>query len=92
MRRVPFSLSEDALSVMFLGGVDRVHRMVFPYDIVRCQILTLRCTVELVFRAANDLSIFGKLTYKTLEMIQAAQVYDANTLYSIIHEQIYCEG
>lgn len=47
---------------------------------------------ELVFRAANDLSIFGKIAYKTLQTVQEAQVFDGNTLYSVLHEPIYCQG
>lgn len=47
---------------------------------------------EIIFRAASDLSTFGKFAYKTLQIIQEAQVYDGNVLYSILHEPIYCQG
>lgn len=47
---------------------------------------------EIIFRAASDLSTFGKFAYKTLQIIQETQVYDGNVLYSILHEPIYCQG
>ncbi|EPQ56337.1 alpha/beta-hydrolase [Gloeophyllum trabeum ATCC 11539] len=47
---------------------------------------------QLVFRASNDLSLFGKLSYKLLQTVQEKQTYDGNPLYAILHEPIYCQG
>ncbi|EIN07309.1 alpha/beta-hydrolase [Punctularia strigosozonata HHB-11173 SS5] len=47
---------------------------------------------QLVFRADNDLSMFGKLSYKTLQLVQEKQSYDGNPIYAILHEPIYCQG
>lgn len=49
-------------------------------------------TIELVFRASNDLKLFGKLSYKTLQSVQEKQSLDGNPLYAILHEPIYCQG
>lgn len=45
-----------------------------------------------VQRAANELEIFGELTTKMLQTIQAQQPYDGNPIYAIAHEAIYCQG
>lgn len=50
------------------------------------------CAAELVFRAANDLQYFGKLTYKLLQNVQEAQSFDGNPLYAVLHEALYCQG
>ncbi|KAF8161478.1 alpha/beta-hydrolase [Crassisporium funariophilum] len=47
---------------------------------------------ELVFRASNDLELFKKLSYKTLQSIEHQQPLDGNPLYAILHEPIYCQG
>ncbi|PBK86960.1 alpha/beta-hydrolase [Armillaria gallica] len=47
---------------------------------------------QLVFRAANDLDTFGHLTYKTVQLIEQAQSFDGNPIFSILHEAIYCQG
>lgn len=47
---------------------------------------------ELVLRATNDLSLFGKLSYKLLQSVVEAQSFDANPIYAILHEQCYCQG
>ena len=48
--------------------------------------------LELVFRASNDLELFSKLSYKTLQLIEERQPFDGNPLYAILHEPIYCQG
>ncbi|KAG2015299.1 proline iminopeptidase [Coprinopsis cinerea AmutBmut pab1-1] len=47
---------------------------------------------QIVLRASNDLELFGKLSYKTLQTIEHAQSFDGNPLYAILHEAIYCQG
>jgi len=47
---------------------------------------------QLVFRAANDLSLFNKFSYKTLQLIQEKQSFDGNPIYAILHEPLYCQG
>ncbi|KAH6910279.1 alpha/beta-hydrolase [Coprinopsis sp. MPI-PUGE-AT-0042] len=47
---------------------------------------------ELVLGASNDLSLFAKIGYKTLQSIEQAQSFDGNPLYAILHEAIYCQG
>lgn len=47
---------------------------------------------ELVFRASNDLSLFGRLSYKTLQNVQQKQSLDGNPIFAILHEPIYCQG
>ncbi|PBK73997.1 alpha/beta-hydrolase [Armillaria solidipes] len=47
---------------------------------------------QLVFRAANDLDTFGHLTYKTVQLVEQAQSFDGNPIFSILHEAIYCQG
>jgi hypothetical protein len=49
-------------------------------------------SAELVFRAWNDLEMFRRLDYKTLQLVQAQQSFDGNPLYAVMHEQIYCQG
>ena len=48
--------------------------------------------LELVFRAFNDLELFNKLSYKTLQLIEQSQSFDGNPIYAILHEPIYCQG
>ncbi|KAG6919040.1 hypothetical protein DXG01_009750 [Tephrocybe rancida] len=47
---------------------------------------------QIVFRAANDLSLFGKLSYRLLQNIEHEQPFDSNPLYAILHEPLYCQG
>ncbi|KAL5484904.1 hypothetical protein ACEPAI_7546 [Sanghuangporus weigelae] len=47
---------------------------------------------ELVLRATNDLELFGKLSYKLLQSVQDASSFDANPIYAILQEAIYCQG
>ncbi|PPQ79160.1 hypothetical protein CVT25_002788 [Psilocybe cyanescens] len=47
---------------------------------------------QLVFRASNDLALFKKISYKTLQSVQNQQSFDGNPLYAILHEPIYCQG
>ncbi|THH07987.1 hypothetical protein EW145_g3015 [Phellinidium pouzarii] len=47
---------------------------------------------QLVFRAINDLKLFGKLSYKFLQSVQNESAYDGNPIYAILHEAIYCQG
>ncbi|TFK45074.1 alpha/beta-hydrolase [Crucibulum laeve] len=47
---------------------------------------------QLVFRAGNDLKLFGKLSYKTLQAIEQSQSFDGNPLYAILQEALYCQG
>jgi hypothetical protein len=48
--------------------------------------------LEFVFRASNDLELFSKLSYKTLQLIEKHQPFDGNPLYAILHEPLYCQG
>ena len=48
--------------------------------------------LELVFRAFNDLELFNKLSYKTLQLIEQSQSFDGNPIYAILHEPLYCQG
>ena len=48
--------------------------------------------LEIVFRAANDLELFQKLSYKVLQTIEQEQPFDGNPLYAILHEPLYCQG
>lgn len=50
------------------------------------------CDLELVFRAANDLYLFKKLSYKLLQTVQEKGTYDGNPIYAVLHEPIYCQG
>ncbi|KAF8079011.1 alpha/beta-hydrolase [Lyophyllum atratum] len=47
---------------------------------------------QIVFRATNDLSIFGKLSYGLLQQVEQMQSLDSNPIYAILHEVIYCQG
>ncbi|KAF8963568.1 alpha/beta-hydrolase [Flammula alnicola] len=47
---------------------------------------------QLVFRASNDLELFQKLSYKTLQNVEQRQSFDGNPLYAILHEPLYCQG
>ncbi|KAJ7037258.1 alpha/beta-hydrolase [Mycena alexandri] len=47
---------------------------------------------QLVLRAANDLELFKKLSYRLLHKIEAKQECDSNPFYAILHEVIYCQG
>ena len=49
-------------------------------------------SAELVFRAWNDLELFQRLDYKTLQLVQTQQSFDGNPLYAVLHEPIYCQG
>ncbi|GAA5800301.1 hypothetical protein HPULCUR_005727 [Helicostylum pulchrum] len=46
----------------------------------------------IVQAAASDLDRIQKLSYRTLNMIQESQSWDANVLYAILHEAIYCQA
>jgi len=47
---------------------------------------------QLVFRASNDLSMFNKIAYKTLQQVQARGSFDGNPIYAVLHEPLYCVG
>lgn len=47
---------------------------------------------ELAFRASNDLELFKKISYKTLQNIQDEHAFDQNPIYAILHEPLYCQG
>ncbi|KAF8589754.1 alpha/beta-hydrolase [Ramaria rubella] len=47
---------------------------------------------QLVLRAYNDLELFGRLSYKLLQSVEAAQAFDGNPIYAILHEPLYCQG
>jgi pimeloyl-ACP methyl ester carboxylesterase len=47
---------------------------------------------QIVFRATNDLELFGKLSYGSLKSIEASQRLDSNPFFAILHEVIYCQG
>ncbi|KAJ7188803.1 alpha/beta-hydrolase [Mycena filopes] len=47
---------------------------------------------QTVFRATNDLELFGRLTYKTLQTLEAKYPFDGNPIYAILHEPCYCSG
>jgi pimeloyl-ACP methyl ester carboxylesterase len=49
-------------------------------------------THEIVLKADTDLSQFGHLTRPTVMAIEAAQSYDTNVIYALLHEPLYCEG
>ncbi|KAJ7756044.1 alpha/beta-hydrolase [Mycena maculata] len=49
-------------------------------------------THQLVLRAANDLELFNKLSYRLLHKIETKQECDSNPFYAILHEVIYCQG
>ncbi|PKY03265.1 prolyl aminopeptidase [Aspergillus campestris IBT 28561] len=50
------------------------------------------CVHELVYRACNDLEIFGFLTHPTLTSIDSYGGQDQNVIYAVLHEAIYCQG
>jgi pimeloyl-ACP methyl ester carboxylesterase len=45
-----------------------------------------------VMRAANDLTMFGKLTRPTIEGVSSFLGFDGAILYALLHEAIYCQG
>jgi pimeloyl-ACP methyl ester carboxylesterase len=47
---------------------------------------------ELVLKADTDLSQFGHLTRPTVLALEAAQSWDTNIIYALLHEPIYCQG
>ncbi|KAJ6577609.1 alpha/beta-hydrolase [Mycena capillaripes] len=47
---------------------------------------------QIVFRVINDLELFGKMTFKTLQSIGANYSFDGNPIYAILHEPLYCQG
>ncbi|TFK74655.1 alpha/beta-hydrolase [Pluteus cervinus] len=47
---------------------------------------------QLVLRASNDLQLFGKISYKTLQLVEGQQPFDGNPIYAILHEACYCQG
>jgi len=47
---------------------------------------------QLVLRADTDLSQFGHLTRPTVLALEAAQSWDTNVIYALLHEPIYCQG
>lgn len=46
---------------------------------------------QIVLHVARDISQFGVLLYKTLDEVQAAQSWDTNVIYALLHEQIYAQ-
>jgi hypothetical protein len=55
-------------------------------------LLTDTQSSELVFRATNDLQLFGQLSYGLMQNLEAVQRYDTNPFFAIIYEAIYCQG
>ncbi|KAI5116572.1 hypothetical protein M0805_006729 [Coniferiporia weirii] len=47
---------------------------------------------ELVFRAASELKMFGKLSYNLLQSVQNESSYDGNPIFAVLHEAIYCQN
>lgn len=47
---------------------------------------------NIVQSAAYDLERLGKLSYRTLNIIQTTQDWDTNVIYAILHEAIYCQA
>ncbi|ESK97293.1 proline iminopeptidase [Moniliophthora roreri MCA 2997] len=47
---------------------------------------------QIVLRAANDLELYNKLTYKLLQTVESCHHFDENPIYAILHEPIYCQG
>lgn len=47
---------------------------------------------EFVLRADTDLTQFGHLTRPTVLALEAAQSWDTNVIYALLHEPIYCQG
>ncbi|CBX98087.1 similar to prolyl aminopeptidase [Plenodomus lingam JN3] len=46
----------------------------------------------LVLRADTDLTQFGHLTRPSVLALEAAQSFDSNVIYALLHEPIYCQG
>ncbi|KAF2685839.1 proline iminopeptidase [Lentithecium fluviatile CBS 122367] len=46
----------------------------------------------LILRADNDLTLFGHLTRPTVLAIEAAQSWDTNIIYALLHEPCYNQG
>ncbi|KAL6709455.1 hypothetical protein ACN47E_001390 [Coniothyrium glycines] len=46
----------------------------------------------LVLRADTDLSQFGHLTRPTVMALEAAQSFDTNVIYALLHEPLYSQG
>ncbi|KAJ7901895.1 alpha/beta-hydrolase [Mycena olivaceomarginata] len=61
---------------IYLGGTGAIDRVIH----------------QIVFRLTNDLELFGRPSYKTLQNIEAKYSFDGNPLYAILHEPIYCQG
>lgn len=38
------------------------------------------------------MELFGKLSYKLLQSVQNESAFDANPIYAILHEALYCQG
>ncbi|TFK55240.1 hypothetical protein OE88DRAFT_1019349 [Heliocybe sulcata] len=47
---------------------------------------------HLFLRGANDLKIYGELSYKFMEQLRAYQGFDKNIIHSILQETVYCQG
>ncbi|KAJ6499243.1 alpha/beta-hydrolase [Mycena sanguinolenta] len=47
---------------------------------------------QIVFRLTNDLELFERPTYKTLQIIESNYSFDGNPIYAILHEPLYCQG
>lgn len=47
---------------------------------------------NLVLLADTDLTQFGHLTRPTVLELEAAQSWDSNVIYALLHEPIYCQG
>ncbi|KAF2827352.1 alpha/beta-hydrolase [Ophiobolus disseminans] len=47
---------------------------------------------QLVLRADTDLTQFGHLTRPTVLTLEAAQSWDTNVIYALLHEPTYCQG
>lgn len=45
----------------------------------------------MVFRATNDLDLFGKFSYKLLQTVQDTASFDSNPIFAILHEALYCQ-
>ncbi|KAF2011598.1 alpha/beta-hydrolase [Aaosphaeria arxii CBS 175.79] len=47
---------------------------------------------QLVLKADTDLTQFGHLTRPTVLAIEAAESWDSNVIYTLLHEPLYCSG
>ncbi|CAK5277288.1 unnamed protein product [Mycena citricolor] len=47
---------------------------------------------QIVFRVTNDLELYGRMTFKTLQGLESQYTFDGNPIYAILHEPIYCQG